>query len=155
MNAYNLSISEKERRIGPYLMDTNSDRYRECLNCGFVFMARHRSTIYCCDSCADEYYNTHKRSSSKTQEKIQLTEHAMKGSFEKNLMLLNQLALKIGKEMYVDYSWMLHIGFDFACFSERNKLYNIDPALNCHYLQIECYRIYRVEHSLLLIYKTH
>lgn len=68
MNAYNLSISKKERRIGPYLMDKNSDRFRTCLNCGFEFMAKHRSTIYCCDTCADEFYNVNKRKSNSTNE---------------------------------------------------------------------------------------
>lgn len=155
MNAYNLSISKKERRIGPYLMDKNSDRFRTCLNCGFEFMAKHRSTIYCCDTCADEFYNVNKRKSNSTNEVEQKPVLKKIGGIEKNLMLLNQLQLEVGKETFVDFSWMEHVGFDFTCFNHRNKLFNIDPALNCHYLEFGCYRIYRVEYSLLLIYKTH
>ena len=58
MKAKNLLIP---RKISPYVMDKNSDRYRVCPNDGEEFMAEHRSEKFCSDHCTDEFHNEKKR----------------------------------------------------------------------------------------------
>jgi hypothetical protein len=142
-----------------YKMDRESDRYRICLNDGVEFMANDRREKHCCPECADEYNNEKKRLAKlELQQTILDTENALSENIEqinneeKNLKILDKLQLKeLGSTYNMDY---LHsIGFDFFSFNGKGPLFNIEPQLNCHFIQIGSYRLYRVEFSQVLIKK--
>ena len=142
-----------------YKMDRESDRYRVCLNDGVEFMANDRREKHCCPECADEYNNEKKRLAKlELQQAILDTENALSVNIEqinneeKNLKILDQLQLKeLGSKFNMDY---LHsIGFDFFSYNGKGALFNIEPQLNCHFIQIGSYRLYRVEFSQVLIKK--
>ena len=150
----------KKRKIERfYEMDVESDRYRECLNDGDPFMANHRNEKHCSPECADEYHNLKKKrkreelQKMENEQKILIEENQIlseKG--EKNLKILNQLLINDwGSNFNMEYLYSL--GFDFLNCNGRGELYNINPELNCHFLQMGTYRIYRVEFSEVLIKK--
>ncbi len=71
-----------------------------------------------------------------------------------NLKLLKSLVIddKNGSVFHLEYLYGLGLKLEFNQGS--GVLYNIDQKLNCHFLQIGYYRIYRIEFSLVLIIKT-
>ena len=142
-----------------YRMDRESDRYRVCPNDGVEFMANDRTEKYCCPECADEFHNEKKRLAKlEEQQSLIETEEVLNeiieqiNNEEKNLKILDQFHLKAnGSKFNMDY--LSSIGFDFFSFNARGELFNIDPQLNCHFIQIGSYRLYRVEFSEVLIKK--
>ena len=141
-------------------MDKESDRYRVCPNDGEEFMANDRGEVYCCPECADEYHNEKKRLAKVELKKKSLIEKetVLKESTqqieneEKNLQILDQFDLKDnGSKFNMDFLYSL--GFDFFSFNGKGILFNIDQQLNCHFIQIGSYRIFRVEFSEVLIKK--
>ena len=142
-----------------YKMDKKSNRYRVCPNDGEEFMANDRTEIHCCPQCADEFHNTIKKN--ERIEKKQKQEESEKALNEisqqldneqKNILILDQLDVKDnGSQFNMDF--LSSIGFDFFSYAEKEALYNIDPQLNCHYVQIGAYRLFRVEITEVLIKK--
>jgi len=140
-------------------MDKEDDRYRVCPNDGVEFMANDRREVHCCPECADEYSNEKKRLAKLEQQQSLIeTEIVLNDSIqqidneEKNLQILDQLDVKDnGSKFNMDF---LHsLGFDFFSFNGKGALFNIDPQLNCHFIQIGAYRLFRVEFSEVLIKK--
>ena len=156
MQAKNL-LKIKIHRL--YEMDVESDRYRECLNDAVPFMANHRSEKHCCPECADEFNNEKKRLAKiEAQQSLIETETVFNeiiqqiDNEEKNLQILDQLQLEDnGSKFNMDY--LYSIGFDLFSFNGKGALFNIDPQLNCHFIQIGSYRLFRVEFSEVLIKK--
>jgi hypothetical protein len=142
-----------------YEMDVNSDRYRECLNDGVPFMANHRNEKHCCPECADEFNNLKKKiiresianRNDKLEQLIQNTKDQSE-ELQQNLRILDQLDIRqSGSSFNLEY--LDSIGIDFSEFNGRGLLYNINPDLNCHFIQMGTYRLYRIEFSQLLIIK--
>ena len=156
MKAKNLLKVKNERY---YLMDRESDRYRVCPNDGVEFMANDRREKHCCPECADEFHNEKKRLAKlEEQQSLIETEEVLNeiieqiNNEEKNLKILDQFHLKAnGSKFNMDY--LSSIGFDFFSYNTRGELYNIDPILNCHFIQIGSYRLFRVDFSEVLIKK--
>jgi hypothetical protein len=156
MKAKNL-LKIKQERL--YRMDRESDRYRVCPNDGVEFMANDRREKHCCPECADEFHNEKKRLAKLENEQSLIeTEKVLNEIIqqidkdEKNLQILDQLELQVnGSRFNMDY--LYSIGFDFFSFNSRGELYNIDPILNCHFIQIGSYRLFRVDFSEVLIKK--
>jgi hypothetical protein len=156
MKAKNL-LKIKQERL--YRMDRESDRYRVCPNDGVEFMANDRREKHCCPECADEFHNEKKRLAKLENEQSLIeTEKVLNEIIqqidkdEKNLQILDQLELQVnGSRFNMDY--LYSIGFDFFSFNARGELYNIDPLLNCHFIQIGSYRLFRVDFSEVLIKK--
>ena len=156
MKAKNLLKAKIERL---YRMDKESDRYRVCLNDGVEFMANDRREKHCCPECADEYSNEKKRLAKlEEQQSLIETEEVLNeiieqiNNEEKNLKILDQFHLNAnGSKFNMDY--LSSIGFDFFSYNGKGELFNIDPQLNCHFIQIGSYRLYRVEFSEVLIKK--
>ena len=122
-------------------------------------MANDRREKHCCPECADEYSNEKKRIAKlEAQQKYEETKKALNviikqnDNKEKNLQILGKLQVdENGSKFNMDY---LHsIGFDFFSFSGKGALFNIDPKLNCHFIQIGAYRLFRLEFSEVLIKK--
>ena len=142
-----------------YRMDRESDRYRVCPNDGVEFMANDRTEKHCCPECADEFHNEKKRLAKlEEQQSLIETEEVLNeiieqiNNEEKNLQILDQFHLKAnGSKFNMDY--LSSIGFDFFSYNTRGELYNIDPILNCHFIQIGSYRLFRVDFSEVLIKK--
>jgi hypothetical protein len=142
-----------------YKMDKKSDRYRVCLNDGEEFMANSRKEKHCCPQCADEFHNIKKKNARiEKKQKQKESEKALNeisqqlDNEDKNLKILDQLDVKEnGSQFNMDF---LHsLGFDFFTNISKEALYNIDPQLNCHYVQIGAYRLFRVEITEVLIKK--
>jgi hypothetical protein len=156
MKAKNL-LKVKIERL--YRMDKKSDRYRVCLNDGVEFMANDRREVHCCPECADEYSNEKKRLAKLEEQQSLIETEAVLNDIieqidneEKNLQILDQFHLKAnGSKFNMDY--LSSIGFDFFSYNGKGELFNIDPQLNCHFIQIGSYRLYRVEFSEVLIKK--
>ena len=142
-----------------YKMDKKSDRYRVCLNDGEEFMANNRKEKHCCPQCADEFHNIKKKNARiEKKQKQEESEKALNeishqlDNEEKNLQILDQLDVKEnGSQFNMDF--LSSIGFDFFSYAEKEALYNIDPQLNCHFIQIGTYRLFRVEITEVLIKK--
>jgi hypothetical protein len=164
--------------VSTYKMDRESDRYRVCQNCGKEFMAYDRSLIYCHEKCRWEFHNTNKarireeKKLEKENEKNRLAEletisaeksedskmetgkesikETDESILEMNVSILDSLQIsKKGDNYNID---VLHnYGFQFSHFSGRGQLFNIDPNLNCHFIQVKNYRLYRVAFSTVLI----
>ena len=140
-------------------MDRESNRYRVCLNDGEEFMANDRREKHCCPECADEFNNEKKRLAKiEAQQSLIETETVFNeiiqqiDNEEKNLQILDQLQLEDnGSKFNMDY--LYSIGFDLFSFNGKGALFNIDPQLNCHFIQIGSYRLFRVEFSEVLIKK--
>lgn len=140
-------------------MDVESDRYRVCLNDGVEFMANDRREKHCCPECADEYSNENKRLAKlEEQQRLIETEEVLSeiieqiNSEEKNLEILDQFHLKANGSKY-NLEFLHSLGFDFSKCNGRGELFNVNPELNCHFLQMGSYRMYRVEFSEVLIKK--
>ena len=142
-----------------YRMDRESDRYRVCPNDGVEFMANDRTEKHCCPECADEFHNEKKRLAKLEQQQSLIETETILSDIieqinheEKNLQILDQFHLKAnGSRFNMDY--LSSIGFDFFSYNGKGELFNIDPQLNCHFIQIGSYRLYRVEFSEVLIKK--
>jgi hypothetical protein len=156
MKAKNL-LKVKIERL--YRMDKESDRYRVCLNDGVEFMANDRREIHCCPECADEYSNEKKRLAKlENQQNLIETETVLNdiieqiNNEEKNIQILDQFHLKANGSIF-NMDYLSSIGLDFFSYNGKGELFNIDPQLNCHFIQIGSYRLYRVEFSEVLIKK--
>jgi ribosomal protein S27AE len=168
MNSKNLLTP---RVKSPYKMDKNSDRYRVCPNDGVEFMASHRTRIYCSDQCADEHHNLKKKAeveydmmteiknalSASAPEKILQSSQPINelpiDKVEANIKIIESLHLDPINGSDFNMDWLASLGYDFSVFSGRGILYNIDPILNCHFMQIGSYRLFRGEYSRILIVK--
>jgi hypothetical protein len=156
MKAKNILKVKIERM---YRMDRESDRYRVCPNDGVEFMANDRTEKHCCPECADEFHNEKKRLAKLEQQQSLIETETILSDIieqinheEKNLQILDQFHLKAnGSRFNMDY--LSSIGFDFFSYNGKGELFNIDPQLNCHFIQIGSYRLYRVEFSEVLIKK--
>ena len=142
-----------------YKMDKKSDRYRVCLNDGEEFMANNRKEKHCCPQCADEFHNIKKKNARiEKKQKQEESEKALNEISQKldneqnNIHILDQLDVKEnGSQFNMDF---LHtLGFDFCTNISKEALFNIYPQLNCHYVQIGAYRLFRVEITEVLIKK--
>lgn len=156
MQAKNL-LKRKIHRL--YEMDVESDRYRECLNDAVPFMANHRSEKHCVPECADEYHNKKKKKKREELRKMENDNQILieenqivseKG--EQNINILNQLLIG-DLESKFNLEFLHSLGFDFSKCNGRGELFNINPELNCHFLQMGSYRMYRVKFSEVLIKK--
>ena len=72
----------------------------------------------------------------------------MKKKIFRNYYIINSYN---GSKFNMDY--LYSIGFDLFSFNGKGALFNIDPQLNCHFIQIGSYRLFRVEFSEVLIKK--
>ncbi len=158
MQAINLLKTKIYRK---YAMDRESDRYRVCLNDGVEFMANDRREKHCCPPCADEFSNNKKKKireellKSKVElEKIKQSKTIRLVTDTTNSSILDQLSIaEPGSLFYLEY--LQSLGVDFEKCNGRGELHNIDPNLNCHFLQMGPYRLYRVEFSQVLIKKIY
>ena len=82
-----------------------------------------------------------------SNETIQETDESI---FEMNVSILDSLQIS-KKGDYYNIDVLHNYGFQFSHFSGKGKLFNIDPNLNCHFLQVKNYRLYRVGFSTILI----
>jgi hypothetical protein len=158
MQSINLLKTKIHRK---YAMDRESDRYRVCPNDGVEFMANHRSEKHCCPECADEFDYIKKKNAkeelvkSKNElEKVKQNKTIPVVINPTNITILDELTIQeSGSLFYLEY--LQFLGVDFEKYNGRGELYNIDPDLNCHFLQMGPYRLYRVEFSQVLIKKTY
>ena len=124
-----------------------------------MISANDRREVHCCPECADEFHNTIKKNERiAKKQKQEESEKALNeishqlDNEEKNLQILDQLDVKEnGSQFNMDF--LSSIGFDFFSYAEKEALYNIDPQLNCHFIQIGTYRLFRVEITEVLIKK--
>jgi hypothetical protein len=146
-----------------FKMDTESDRFRQCKNCGKKFMTPHRGRIYCNDFCSDEFNNREKRwkreeasfNSSNSTEEITIENSQLKLEpddeiLQNNLAILESLNITV-KEQYINMDSLDQFGYKYSHYTGKGKLYNIDPSKECHFLQLANYRLYRVDFSTLLV----
>ena len=164
--------------FSPYKMDKLSNRYRVCFNCGREFMAYDRSLVYCHEKCRWEFNNTKKTSIREekkleeenekmrlaeleitSEEKIEVSNEESSNEtiqetdesiLEMNVSILDSLQIS-KKGDYYNIDVLHNYGFQFSHFSGKGQLFNIDPNLNCHFLQVKKYRLYRVGFSTILI----
>jgi hypothetical protein len=168
-----MSLNAPEQDI----LDPLSDRYRVCPNCKTPHMVRNRGRDFCSDRCADQHYNARRRllkqaepktileqnplpippmeenMSVTVQSKIESTQPEVT-DYQKNLQILNSVTIKpeVGTVYHIDD--LIRAGFNFDAFSGRGILHNIDPKLNCHFVQYGTYRLYRVDYSHVLIHRN-
>ena len=175
---YNSQNTLIKSPFSPYKMDRLSNRYRVCFNCGREFMAEDRSSIYCHKKCRWEFHNTNKtriREEKKLEEENEknrlaeleaISEEKINDSNEEssnetiqdtdesildmNVSILDSLQIS-KKGDYYNIDVLHNYGFQFSHFSGKGQLFNIDPNLNCHFLQVKNYRLYRVVFSTILI----
>ena len=164
--------------FSPYKMDRLSNRFRVCPNCSREFMAYDRSLIYFNEKCRWEFHNTKKtrvREDKKFEEEIEKNRHVEvktisdekievsneesnietiqktdESILEMNVLILDSLQIS-KKGDYYNIDVLHNYGFQFSHFSARGQLFNIDPNLNCHFLQVKNYRLFRVAFSTILI----
>ena len=149
--------------FSPYKMDRESDRFRVCDNCGREFMAYDRSLVYCNEKCRWEYHNTKKNrlvvvetisdekiEVSKEDSNIETIQDTDESILEMNVLILDSLQIS-KKGDYYNIDVLHNYGFQFSHFSAKGQLFNIDPNLNCHFLQVKNYRLFRVAFSTILI----
>jgi hypothetical protein len=154
----------KTRTISPYKLDPKSDRYRICPNCEKPHMVIHRTSKFCSDKCADEHHNKKKKIEKEQQElerKKQADENLrLKSALQpvedrlaKNIVILDNL--QVDPEEGTNYliNTLINAGFNFEFHSGQEKLYNISPEFNCHFLLFGPYRLYRTDHTKVLVYK--
>jgi hypothetical protein len=168
----NTETIQKNQLVGAEVeLDPLSNRYRVCPNCQTPHMVRNKGRDFCSDRCADQHYNARRRLLKQALQTVQIkpTEVATTESdttsaaatdyracaenHDKNLQILNSLSIDTKNGTVIHSDDLLSRGFDFELSSGRGVLYNIDPSLNCHFMQYGVYRIYRVDFSQLLIYK--
>lgn len=158
MQSINLLKTKIHRK---YAMDRESDRYRVCPNDGVEFMAKHRSEKHCCPECADEFNYIKKKNAKEELIKNKKELEKIKGhttiqlvTDSTNITILDELSIReSGSLFYLEY--LQSLGVDFEKYNGRGELYNIDLDLNCHFLQMGPYRLYRVEFSQVLIKKIY
>lgn len=76
-------------------------------------------------------------------------------SYDRNIEILNSLPVDPENGTVLHVADLTSRGFVFDYYSGRGVLHNIDPTLNCHFMQYGLYRIYRIDFSIILIYKFH
>ena len=145
-----------------FKLDTDSDRFRQCKNCGKQFMTPHRGRVYCNDFCSDEFNNRDKRwkreeasfvhdtMEEKAIENSELILETDEEILKNNLSILESLNIT-EKERCVNIDSLAAYGYKFAHFSGQGKLFNIDPSKECCFLQIGNFRLYRVDFSKVLV----
>jgi hypothetical protein len=153
-------------------IDPTSDLYRICKNDQVEFMANHRNQIFCDEKCADDFHNRKKREAAekKLMEEVNkaleapipipvpetplpIAVKSPDDNLMKNVKILDTLEIDPEKGTHYNMDWLYSIGYDFKANTGKGKLYNIDQSLNCHFIQIGNYRLYRVEFSHVLIKK--
>lgn len=168
----NMETAQENRLITTEVeLDPLSDRYRVCPNCETPHMVHNKGRDFCSDRCADQHYNARRRLMKQalqtvTLEAVEVSEPApeqmslapvenqpKENSYNRNLEILNSLTIDPQRGTMLHAENLLSLGFDFESSSGRGVLYNIDPGLNCHFMQYGVFRIYRVDFSQLLIYK--
>jgi hypothetical protein len=133
MNAKNLSVV---RRNGPYQMDPKSDRFRVCPNDGVEFMAKHRSTRFCCDKCADEFHNQKKKGKSlinSSTTKISSLENSNnqheavvnKNTLRKNISIIEAI-LGQNNELKIPFDLLKNKGFVYEAYDDKIQYKNTD-----------------------------
>lgn len=163
-------------------LDPLSDRYRVCPNCSIPHMVRNRGRDFCSDRCADQHYNTRRRLLKQADPKnnavmvaddiivpeasaeeiaqpeiivaIEPIQVNSESTYGKNIRILNSMQILFPDGTTYPIEDLTKSGFDFNTYTDRGVLHNIDPELNCHFLQYEMYRIYRVDVSHVLIAKV-
>lgn len=159
-------------------LDPLSDRYRVCPNCGTPHMVRNKGRDFCSDRCADQHYNARRRLMKQAEPKANIESappptqapesiervavaiaptveptQPQVTDYEQNLKILEAITVhpEAGTVYHIDD--LTKAGFNYDACSGRGTLHNIDPKLNCHFVQYGKYRIYRVDFSHVLIHK--
>jgi ribosomal protein S27AE len=144
-----------------YKMDPKSDRYRVCPNCGIEFMTDHLSRIFCGDGCADEFHNRKKRDAqlngmeAETNPPVSAIHSTNNPGSDlvNNMKILDALPIDKEEGNVFHVEQLDQLGLNLNYFSGRGELYNINPELGCHFLQVGYYRLYRLSFSEFLIIK--
>lgn len=149
-------ISYIERANNPYSLDPESIRYRVCPYCEQEFMAIHLSEEYCCNKCANDYYNQFIRKKKKTiSDQITKNEEKLNIAEPKPLLtcveILDRMQIDPEKGLIVNIDTFIASGFDLNAFSERISLTDKDPTNKCHALRFGIYYIYWKSLSEFLI----
>ena len=171
----------KIRQKRNFQLDPESNRYRVCPYCGEAHMVKHLGRDYCSKKCADNYHNEKKRllkqAESLIQEEAEI-ENQMKveipaqetpaieekainaidpvqwtNKMKKNIWILDAIAIDKKKGSYFYVEELLNRGFNFAIYSYRAKLHNIDPKEGCHFLILGDFKIYSIDYGKVLICK--
>jgi hypothetical protein len=144
-----------------YKLDPESERYRICLNCGIEFMTDHLSRIFCNDKCTDDFHNRKKRDAhlhgmeadeSSLVSVVDPPKNPSAGLIN-NMKILDALPIDKEEGSVFHVEQLDQLGLNLNYFSGRGKLYNINPELGCHFLQVGYYRLYRLSFSEFLIIK--
>jgi ribosomal protein S27AE len=144
-----------------YKMDPESDRFRVCPNCGSEFMTEHRSREFCNDKCTDEFHNRKKRDAhlhgmeadeSSLVSVVDPPKNPSAGLVN-NIKILDALPIDKEEGSVFHVEQLDQLGLNLNYFSGRGELYNINPELGCHFLQVGYYRLYRLSFSEFLIIK--
>ena len=144
-----------------YKLDPESERYRICLNCGIEFMTDHLNRIFCNDKCTDEFHNRKKRNAQLNG--MEADESSLvsvvdppknpSAGLVNNMKILDALPIDKEEGSVFHVEQLDQLGLNLNYFSGRGKLYNINPELGCHFLQMGYYRLYRLSFSEILIIK--
>jgi len=150
-------------------IDPTSDRYKRCKYCDVEFMAEHRGMKFDTRWCADEFHNRKKRLEKQgiiqDDNQEQLPQNSIENistpdlpdidqeELANNIRLIDQIELDPVEGTVVQMEQLHQKGYIFPRISDRGILYNIDPSLNCHFMQVGVYRLFRVSFSHVLIKK--
>lgn len=157
-----------------YKLDRSSNRFRICPNCQKEHMVKHLGKDFCCDKCADDYYNQNRRLKKQAEEMLaqagqdttavytnggqlenfQETDPDWNDKMRTNLSVLNALALddKHGSVFSIDD--LFSLGFCFTCYSTQGRNHNLSEGIQSSFLIFANYRIYRTDYNKVLIKKT-
>ena len=70
-----------------------------------------------------------------------------------NIKILDALPIDTEDASVFHVEQLDQLGLNLNYFSGRGELYNINPELGCHFLQVGYYRLYRLSFSEILIIK--
>jgi len=162
-------MNSHENIIETIELDPTSDRYRKCPYDGVEFMARHRSSKFCSGHCADEFHNRLKRErkllptqaisdaaiiESQIEEIAAIEPETPVDPLTKNVSVLDSIEIDPLNGTNIEGQFLVDKGLNFGAFSSRGMLHNINPDLNCHFVEIGEYRLYWVEPTIFLIAKN-
>lgn len=89
-----------------------------------------------------------------TTEEVGLPTQPQVTDYEKNIQILESSSILPDSGTVYHLDDLTRAGFVYDACSGRGTLHNIDPKLNCHFVQYGKYRIYRVDFSHVLIHKN-
>jgi hypothetical protein len=161
-----------------FKLDRTSNRFRICPNCGTEHMVKHLGRDFCCDKCADDYYNQNRRLKKQAEAmlnemKINTTEEitspepnnnlieAIKendlnweAAMKVNLSVLNNLLLddKHGSVFSIDD--LISLGLNFTHHSTQGINHNTPENIQSKFLIFRNYRVYRVDYNKVLVKKN-